>query len=214
MRWLTTGNAVALVFAAAVFGGWYLWSGLNPDDARVVPAVIVSPRIIDPTPEFTPRGPYAGFDVAQEKMGVHEPVPDAAALDEEGGPGAQEPGEGELFNGGYEGPFDDPNGGSFEFEPTVPDTFVAFDELPMLLRIDAPKYPGLAQQAGLEGTVLVKVFVTPAGKVNRAVAVEGPEVFWKAAVTAAQTALFTPAKQGDTPVGVWVIIPVTFSLNR
>jgi protein TonB len=92
--------------------------------------------------------------------------------------------------------------------------FMPFDKLPVLLSIDAPVYPDLAKAAGIDGTVLVKIFVTRQGKVKQAVAVDGPEVLWQAAVDAAKTALFTPALQGDNPVDVWVTIPVTFSLNR
>ena len=75
-------------------------------------------------------------------------------------------------------------------------------------------YPELPRQAGIEGTVQLKVFVTRAGKVKQAVAMEGPDVFFDAAIAAAKTALFAPAKQGDKPVDVWVMIPVTFKLHR
>jgi len=52
------------------------------------------------------------------------------------------------------------------------------------------------------------------GRVKRAVAVDGPELFRDAAVEAARKARFKPALQGRNPVEVWVIIPFNFELPR
>ncbi len=43
--------------------------------------------------------------------------------------------------------------------------FYAFDEPPVLIRYVSPKYPDLARQAGIEGTVLLSVLVGEDGKV-------------------------------------------------
>jgi TonB family protein len=112
-----------------------------------------------------------------------------------------------------------PVDGPIEVAPSEPteasaNPYVAFDELPVLLSIGAPVYPDLARAAGIEGTVLVRVLVTRTGKVQDAVAVEGPAPLHASAVDAARTALFKPALQGDNPVEVWVMIPITFSLSR
>ncbi len=213
MRWLTTGNAVALIGAVAIFLGLYAWSQEDPEEPPVVK--ISGGIIIDKPPVPRP--------VVEEPRGADEPEPPVTPKEiavpvpvdreiDDPFPTIEEFRKWRDREGERDGPIEmtpDETGR----EPAVPYA-MAFDDLPELLSIQAPTYPELARQAGLEGTVRVMVFVTRAGKVSQAIAVEGPEVFWNAAVAAAKTALFTPAKQGDNPVDVWVIIPVTFSLNR
>ncbi len=96
----------------------------------------------------------------------------------------------------------------------APGEFVAFDELPVLLSHEQPTYPELAQEAGISGVVRVNVLVGKDGRVKKAVAVDGPELFRDAAVEAAKKARFKPALQGRNPVEVWVIIPFNFELPR
>lgn len=211
-RWLTTGNAVALLGAMLVFGGLYAWSQMNPAQAVVVPPM-VDPYIINPDPDITPNVVLRGVvPQSNAERGTYEPAPDPVPFDDNRDPGT-DPG---VVPPGEYGPItDDPFDMPGFMPPTQPaDTLFAFDELPQLLSIRAPVYPELVRQAGIDGTVLVKVFVTRAGKVKQAVAMDGPEALWDAAVAAAKTALFAPAKQGDNPVDVWVMIPVTFTLNR
>ncbi len=211
-RWLTTGNAVALLGAMLVFGGLYAWSQMNPAQAVIVPPMVTNPTIINPGPDIMPKNPTYGVAPKVDTKGVYEPAPDAIPSDDDAvaGPGSTPGVPGDL------GPItDDPFDMPGFMPPTqTADTLFAFDELPQLLSIHAPVYPELVRQAGIDGTVLVKVFVTRAGKVKQAVAMDGPEALWDAAVAATKTALFAPAKQGDNPVDVWVMIPVTFTLNR
>jgi protein TonB len=216
MRWLTTGNAVALLSAMILFGSWYAWSQLHPEEPPVLnfPGVVVIEEIDFPPPPPIVNDPVPDRSSDPQdtpsELADPDPVPDSEAPDSEF-PTLDDVRD--LFDGpGIDGPIDVSDTPS-ELSPQEPFA-LAFDEYPELLSIDAPVYPELARQAGLEGTVKVKVYVTRTGKVKYAVAVEGPEVFWNAAIAAAKTALFTPARQGDTPVDVWVIIPVTFSLNR
>lgn len=214
LRWLTTGNAVALGAVMLVFGALYAWSELNRDeDPQVVPRIVETYDVFpSPPPIYRSSKPQVSVNepVAPQKLAVPDPVPDSDASD--GGLPTNEDWSKWLDR---DGPIDGP----VEFQGdqirgAQPDSFVAFDELPVLLSITAPVYPDLARQAGIDGTVMVKVLVTRAGKVRQAVAVEGPEPLWAAAVDAAKTALFKPALQGDNPVEVWVMIPVTFSINR
>ena len=213
LRWLTTGNAVALSAVMLIFGMLYAWSEMNPNDAVDGPTKIVDPHVISPTPTPGPSRPNYGFTTPEtpHKDGVFDPVPDPVSRDEVGGDDPGDIGEGDPPPVPGDGPGDGPFGG---YAPAPADTFFAFDELPVLLSITAPVYPDLARQAGIDGTVMVRVLVTRAGKVKEAFAVEGPEPLWAAAVDAAKTALFKPALQGDNPVEVWVMIPVTFSINR
>jgi TonB family protein len=196
-----------------VFLGLYAWSELKHDvnaepqpEIRIATGNYTSPPPIDrrpsreyraqapvQPPEFAVPDPVARVDDSDHDFATNEDW--AEWIDRDSGFGA-----------------DFPNGG--QYQPAVIDTFVFFDELPLLLSIRDPVYPELPRQAGIDGTVLVKVFVSRTGKVKNAIAIEGPEVLRNAAVDAAKTALFAPAKQGDVPVEVWVMLPVTFSLNR
>lgn len=213
-RWLTTGNAVALLGALMIFGALYLWSQLNPPEPPVVviPAVVpwdeyrpTPPRIVPETPRDTgPKPP-----VTPRELAIPEPVDDNDALASDF-PTLDDWSKMLDDRGISDGPVYVAGSSA----AMLADTIVAFDELPVLLSITAPVYPELVRQAGIDGTVLVKVLVARSGKVKQAVAVEGPEVLYASAVNAARTALFAPAKQNDTPVDVWVVIPVTFTLNR
>jgi protein TonB len=93
--------------------------------------------------------------------------------------------------------------------------FLAFDEPPTLKHFETPVYPDLAREAGIEGTVRVKVLVGTDGKVL-AVSVVSSDVtpaMEQAALAAARKCLFNPAKQRTKPVKANVMIPFNFRLN-
>lgn len=98
-------------------------------------------------------------------------------------------------------------------EPETPE-FVAYDTPPMLVRYVKPEYPDIARKAGIEGTVFVRVLVDVDGTVLDARIEKGiNEALDRAAVDAAMKSKFTPAKQRDKPVRVWVTYPVRFTLK-
>ncbi|MEE9465078.1 MAG: M56 family metallopeptidase [Candidatus Neomarinimicrobiota bacterium] len=76
-------------------------------------------------------------------------------------------------------------------------------------------YPKSAFKAGIEGRVIVQVFITDKGRVVQTKVIEGiPDSgLDEAAIEALQKTRFTPAMQGDKPVGVWISVPVHFSLG-
>ncbi len=78
-----------------------------------------------------------------------------------------------------------------------------------------PDYPELARQAGIEGNAVVEALVDVDGKIIDAKILKssGNEALDQAAVKAAQNARFTPAKQRDMFVRVWVSIPFRFTLT-
>lgn len=93
--------------------------------------------------------------------------------------------------------------------------FLAFDQPPTLVYFEAPVYPDLAREAGIQGTVRVKVLVSESGKVL-AVSLISSDVtpaMEKAALAAAKKCRFNPAKQRTTPVKANVMIPFHFRLN-
>lgn len=77
-------------------------------------------------------------------------------------------------------------------------------------------YPEAAQKAGIEGTVIVQAFVDVNGEVDEAVILRGiPDSgLNEAAIAAIKKVQFTPARQKNKTVGVWVSIPVAFALNN
>ena len=76
-------------------------------------------------------------------------------------------------------------------------------------------YPEIAQEAGIEGTVVIQAFVNEFGKVTDCVILKGvPNTgLDEAAIDAIKKTRFKPAKQRDRNVGVYISIPVIFKLQ-
>ena len=83
----------------------------------------------------------------------------------------------------------------------------------MLRKRVEPVYPELAKKANLEGTVVVKVLLNTKGEVEATEVLKSHELFDNAALTAAKQFRFTPARQRDRLVRVWVSIPFKFRLK-
>jgi len=93
------------------------------------------------------------------------------------------------------------------------DEYVAFEKAPELVSMDPPIYPDLAREAGVEGTVLVRVLVGEDGFVKDMFVIQSIPMLDEAAADAAWTAVFKPALQKDRPVAVWMVIPLEFNLR-
>ena len=93
--------------------------------------------------------------------------------------------------------------------------FIPYDDPPQPLSSIRPVYPEIAQEAGIEGTVVVQVFVDKKGRVKDTLVLKGiPNTgLDEAAVTAIKKTRFRPAKQRESAVGVWISIPVNFRLK-
>ena len=93
--------------------------------------------------------------------------------------------------------------------------FIPYDDPPVPLRPIRPKYPEIAQEAGIEGTVVVQVFVDDKGRVKETNILKGiPNTgLDEAAADAIRNVRFRPAKQRERAVGVWISIPVNFRLK-
>ncbi len=93
--------------------------------------------------------------------------------------------------------------------------FFAFDEPPVLIKKVAPRYPELARQAGIDGTVMLRVLVNEKGKVIR-VSVLHSDVtpaMDQAAMEAVKKFRFKPARQRMKPVKAFMAIPIVFRLH-
>ena len=93
--------------------------------------------------------------------------------------------------------------------------FIPYDDPPQPLSDIRPVYPEIAQEAGIEGTVVVQVFIDKKGRVQDTVILKGiPNTgLDEAAILAIRKTRFRPAKQRERPVGVWISIPVNFRLK-
>jgi len=93
--------------------------------------------------------------------------------------------------------------------------FIPYDDPPVPLRPIKPKYPEIAQEAGIEGTVVVQVFVDARGRVKETVILKGiPNTgLDEAATQAIRLERFKTARQRERAVGVWISIPVNFRLK-
>ena len=93
--------------------------------------------------------------------------------------------------------------------------FIPYDDPPQPLSSIKPVYPEIAQEAGIEGTVVVQVFVDKKGRVQDTLILKGiPNTgLDEAAVRAIKKTRFRPAKQRERAVGVWISIPVNFRLK-
>lgn len=78
-----------------------------------------------------------------------------------------------------------------------------------------PKYPELAKQAGIEGTTVIKMLVDIDGSVMEVKILKssGNQMLDQSALAAAKNSKFTPAKQRDKFVRVWVSRPFRFKLQ-
>ena len=215
-RLLATGNAIALTFAMLACTVIYFW----PREATIT--IPIPPPVVDNGyyPQPPPIAPGGGGDGGQYTVPVDvkealiEPVdekelvtstPDEPEID---GPGEPGPGGPITELPAVDGP-------PLVIEPKspAPDEFTPYDSAPVLLSCEPPVYPSIVREAGIDGTVNVRVLVGVNGKVKNAYVVDGPPALHDAALDSARTALFKSALQGVHPVEAWVVMPITFQLS-
>ncbi len=79
-----------------------------------------------------------------------------------------------------------------------------------------PAYPAFAKKMGMEGKVMLKVFVSREGRVLQIEVGQssGYDVLDKAALDAVKIWRFVPARRGDAAIDEWVQVPIAFRLSR
>ena len=97
-----------------------------------------------------------------------------------------------------------------------PDEFVAVEVEPEFIHKETPEFPRLAKQAGITGTVVVKMLVDETGNVLKVILAKssGTQALDDAALGAAEKCKFSPAIQNGRPVKVWVTFPYEFVLKN
>lgn len=78
-----------------------------------------------------------------------------------------------------------------------------------------PEYPESARRAGIAGVTRLRFEVLATGEVGRVLVDEsaGSVELDRSAIEAVERWRFEPARRGDTPVTVWVTLPVRFELT-
>ncbi|MGW8265285.1 MAG: TonB family protein [Longimicrobiales bacterium] len=81
------------------------------------------------------------------------------------------------------------------------------------VRAIGEEYPPLLRDAGVGGTAQVWLFIDETGRVQRVLLNEssGHDALDEAALRVARQIDFTPARNRDKPVPVWISIPITFT---
>ena len=93
--------------------------------------------------------------------------------------------------------------------------FIPYDDPPDAMSAIRPIYPEIAQEAGIEGVVVVQAFIDEKGRVKETLILKGvPNTgLDEAAMEAIRKTRFRPAKQRERALGVWISIPVNFKLK-
>jgi periplasmic protein TonB len=90
------------------------------------------------------------------------------------------------------------------------------EAVPLYRENPPPAYPALARKRGYEGTVILEVFVNRRGRVEdqKIHQSSGHAVLDEAALTTVKDWQFTPGKKGETPIDMWVRVPICFNLKN
>lgn len=214
-KYLTRG----LLFASVlhVLGACAYWASvwLTEEEEPQATVRIVKYSELGPPPSITNTAAAPAIavtgPVVKPTVGTPVPVPDAEVSPEQTiatqaelsavGPLNEQTGEGSQ--------------GDVQIEDDgPPPDFVPFEKHPQVVKQVLPKYPEIAQRAGVQGTVWVKIWVDKEGKVRKAVVLKSDsDVLNQAAIDAAMQYIFTPAMQHNGPVSVWVSMPFKFRLT-
>ncbi len=217
---------VSVVIHAMVIGAYYILPSMqSPIDMTKVewkkPRGIPVERPIN-LEDYTLPSPRGGAspnvpDIAAGRIVV---VPDAVADKTKTLATQKEISEG-VSIGGQEGTGESAGDGVGPGTGDIPDVaaeplpFEIVEHFPEVVKRVTPQYPDLAQRAGIEGKVTVRILVTKEGKVREArIFASDNELFNDAAIAAAKQFVFTPGYMSSGPVDVWVSVPFTFKLKR
>jgi len=102
--------------------------------------------------------------------------------------------------------------------------FVVVEQMPLFPGGDAEllkfigentNYPDSAKTKGIQGRVIVRFIVNTEGKAEGASILKGVDPYLDAEALRVISTLpaFNPGKQGGTPVNVWYMVPITFTLK-
>lgn len=224
-KFLFMGLMVAAAFHFLGIGSYFLALKLQETDEENIPVVrMLKYSEMGPPPSIqnTDVAPAVAVAAAAARptVGIPVPVPDAEVA-----PEATIASQTELSQQVSNIPEVSGEGTKVEIQQDIkvdvsqedePDqnAFMPVEKQPQPIKQPQPRYPELAQRAGIEGTVWVKILVDKEGKPKKCVIVKSDaEVFDESAKEAAMNSLFTPAVMNNGPVACWVVIPYKFKLK-
>ena len=207
----------AMVVMLASFGLFALVNFIQAQQEQAIPVVQMQVSDLAAPPPLTQDTPPPQVQVqpsaAPPVAAIPVPVPDAEAPPEQtimtqeeistSTPGISTEGDGRAIV--VAPPAEESMPGLGEY--------VYVEELPEAIKRVAPRYPDLAREAGVDGTVLVQALVDKGGKVRDVRVQKSIPMLDQAAVDAVKQWTFKPALSNNKPVAVWVAVPVKFSLN-
>ncbi|OYV86378.1 MAG: hypothetical protein B7Z63_04115, partial [Ignavibacteriae bacterium 37-53-5] len=213
-KYTGVGLAIAIAVHFAGVGAYWGAQYLNREDDNAPMVRVLKYSELGPPPSITNQQALPQVAVstpmAKPNVGIPVPVPDAEVSPEQtiatqqelskiAGPMTQ--GSGGDSVGVSMGNFKVPDDGP-------PPDFVPVEKEPQIIKQVIPKYPELAQRAGIEGRVIVKIWVDKDGKPHKAIVMKSDaEIFNQPSIDAAMQYRFTPAIMNKGPVAVWVVIP-------
>jgi len=216
---------IGTAFLFSGVGSYFLALKLSEDDEENIPMVrMLKYSEMGPPPSIqnTDVAPAVAVAAAAARpsVGIPVPVPDAEVA-----PEATIASQTELSQQVSNIPEVSGSGSNVEIQQDIkvdagsgdePDinAFIPVEKQPQPIKQPQPKYPELAQRAGIEGNVWVKILVDKEGKPKKVAIVKSDaEVFDESAKEAALNSLFTPAVMNNGPVACWVVIPYRFKLK-
>ena len=217
------GLAIAVAFHFVGIGAYWGSQYLSRENDNIPTVRLLTYSELGPPPSITNQQALAQVAVQSQMVkptvGVPVPVPDAEVSPEQTIATQQELSKiaGPVTQGNSGGDSVGVSMGDFKVsdEDGPPPDFVPVEKQPQVINQVTPKYPELAQRAGIEGRVWVKIWVDKDGKPRKAVIVKSDaEIFNEPAKEAAMATRFTPAIMNKGPVAVWVVIPYTFKLKQ
>lgn len=198
---------------------WVMALMADEDYSNIPMVVIKTVADLGPPPSVSkpkPQIELAQPDVAAPKVGIPKPVADDEVMDEDVVIATRDelaeivaP---DITSGDGDGDIvvdiaDD------DYLP-APGEFVAREIDPKMIFESKPKYPRLAEIAGITGVVYVTALVDENGNVLRAIVGKssGTTSLDEAAVEAAHKCKYTPGIQNGRPIKCWVTYKVDFTL--
>jgi protein TonB len=216
------GLAIAVAVHFAGVGAYWGSEYLGRENENMPTVRLLTYTELGPPPSITNQEALAQVAVQSQMVkptvGVPVPVPDAQVSPEQTIATQQELSK--IAGPVTQGTGGDSVGvsmGDFKVsdEDVPPADFVPVEKQPQVVTPNVPKYPELAQRAGIEGRVIVKIWVDKDGRPRKAVILKSDaEIFNQPAIDAAMATRFTPAIMNKGPVAVWVVIPFTFKLKQ
>jgi TonB family protein len=216
-------SILGLMLGVLLLALLFACQGLLPSEREIIRYPKDDTRIFVPQlpPDFdTPKPPVsAGPRVPEGRKGTPVPV---AELDPsitltpqdslQGIPGDLNGGGNDW--GGGDGRVSSERGPMEILEEVEPDSFIVVERYPVVVHPVSPVYPEILMKAGIQGKVIVSIWVNKQGKPHKVRLIQADnELFNEAAMEAAKQFLFTPAYMNNGPVSVWVTVPFAFRLK-